>query len=213
MAVARGDEPADVVVAGGRVLSVFTREWLEADVAIVDGHVVGVAPGYHGAERIDASGAWVTPGLIDAHMHLESSKLMVDEFARAVLPQGTTAVVADPHELANVLGVEGINWLLDITENLPLDVFVMASSCVPASEFESPRGPVTVAQLAELLKRDRVLGIAEMMNFPGVIGGSPAELAKALLSDHVDGHASGVRGTTRRRPTPKRSRSGDSGWE
>ena len=194
MAVARGDEPADVVVAGGRVLSVFTREWLEADVAIVDGHVVGVAPGYHGAERIDASGAWVTPGLIDAHMHLESSKLMVDEFARAVLPQGTTAVVADPHELANVLGVEGINWLLDITENLPLDVFVMASSCVPASEFESPRGPVTVAQLAELLKRDRVLGIAEMMNFPGVIGGSPAELAKALLSDHVDGHAPGVRG-------------------
>jgi len=194
MAVARGDEPADVVVAGGRVLSVFTREWLEADVAIVDGHVVGVAPGYHGAERIDASGAWVTPGLIDAHMHLESSKLMVDEFARAVLPQGTTAVVADPHELANVLGVEGIHWLLDVTENLPLDVFVMASSCVPASEFESPRGPVTVAQLAELLKRDRVLGIAEMMNFPGVIGGSPAELAKALLSDYVDGHAPGVRG-------------------
>ena len=194
MAVARGAEPADVVVAGGKVLSVFTREWLDADVAIVDGHVVGVAPGYQGAERIDASGAWVAPGFIDAHMHIESSKLMVDEFARAVLPQGTTAVVADPHELANVLGVEGINWLLDITENLPLDVFVMASSCVPASEFESPRGPVTVAQLAELLKRDRVLGIAEMMNFPGVIGGSPAELAKALLSDHVDGHAPGVRG-------------------
>ncbi|HEY8759572.1 MAG TPA: adenine deaminase [Candidatus Dormibacteraeota bacterium] len=194
MAVARGAEPADVVVAGGKVLSVFTREWLDADVAIVDGHVVGVAPGYQGAERIDASGAWVAPGFIDAHMHIESSKLMVDEFARAVLPQGTTAVVADPHELANVLGVEGIHWLLDVTENLPLDVFVMASSCVPASEFESPRGPVTVEQLAELLKRDRVLGIAEMMNFPGVIAGSPAELAKAALSDHLDGHAPGVRG-------------------
>ena len=194
MAVARGAEPADVVVAGGKVLSVFTREWLDADVAIVDGHVVGVAPGYQGAERIDASGAWIAPGFIDAHMHIESSKLMVDEFARAVLPQGTTAVVADPHELANVLGVEGIHWLLDVTENLPLDVFVMASSCVPASEFESPRGPVTVEQLAELLKRDRVLGIAEMMNFPGVIAGSPAELAKAALSDHLDGHAPGVRG-------------------
>ena len=194
MAVARGAEPADVVVAGGKVLSVFTREWLDADVAIVDGHVVGVAPGYQGAERIDASGAWVAPGFIDAHMHIESSKLMVDEFARAVLPQGTTAVVADPHELANVLGVEGIHWLLDVTENLPLDVFVMASSCVPASEFESPRGPVTVEQLAELLKRDRVLGIAEIMNFPGVIAGSPAELAKAALSDHLDGHAPGVRG-------------------
>jgi adenine deaminase len=194
MAVARGDEPADVVVAGGKVLSVFTREWLDADVAIADGHVVGVGPSYQGIERIDAAGAWVTPGLIDAHMHIESSKLMVDEFARAVLPHGTTAVVADPHELANVLGVEGVHWLLDATENLPLEVFVMASSCVPASEFESPRGPVTVEQMAELLKRDRVLGVAEMMNFPGVIGGSPAELAKAALSDHVDGHAPGVRG-------------------
>jgi adenine deaminase len=194
MAVARGDEPADVVVAGGKVLSVFTREWLDADVAIVDGHIVGVAPGYEGAERIDASGAWVAPGLIDAHMHIESSKLMVDEFARAVLPHGTTAVVADPHELANVLGVDGVHWLLDATENLPLDVFVMASSCVPASEFESPRGPVTLEQMAGLLKRDRVLGVAEMMNFPGVIGGSPAELAKAALSDHLDGHAPGVRG-------------------
>jgi adenine deaminase len=194
MAVARGDEPADVVVAGGKVLSVFTREWLDVDVAIADGHVVGVGPGYQGIERIDAAGSWVTPGLIDAHMHIESSKLMVDEFARAVLPHGTTAVVADPHELANVLGVEGVHWLLDVTENLPLEVFVMASSCVPASEFESPRGPVTVEQMAELLKRDRVLGVAEMMNFPGVIGGSPAELAKAALSDHVDGHAPGVHG-------------------
>ena len=194
MAVARGDEPADIVLTGGKVLSVFTREWLDADVAIVDGHVVGVAPGYRGVERIDASGAWLAPGLIDAHMHIESSKLMVDEFARAVLPHGTTAVVADPHELANVLGVEGVHWLLDATENLPLEVFVMASSCVPASEFESPRGPVTVEQLAELLKRDRVLGVAEMMNFPGVISGSPAELAKAALSDHLDGHAPGVRG-------------------
>src|SRR3984893_13894437 len=174
MAVARGDEPADVVVAGGKVLSVFTREWLDADVAIVDGHVVGVASGYQGVERIDAAGAWVAPGLIDAHMHIESSKRMVDEFARAVLPHGTTAVVADPHELANVLGVEGVHWLLDATENLPLDVFVMASSCVPASEFESPRGPVTVEQMGELLRRDRVLGVAEMMNFPGVIAGSPA---------------------------------------
>jgi adenine deaminase len=194
MAVARGDEPADVVVAGGKVLSVFTREWLDADIAIVDGHVVGVAQGYEGIERIDATGTWVTPGLIDAHMHIESSKLMLDEFARAVLPHGTTAVVADPHELANVLGVEGVHWLLDATENLPLDVFVMASCCVPASAFESPRGPVTIEQMAELLKRDRVLGVAEMMNFPGVIGGSPEELAKAALSDHVDGHAPGVRG-------------------
>jgi adenine deaminase len=194
MAVARGDEPADLVVAGGKVLSVFTREWLDADVAIVDGHIVGVGLGYQGRERIDARGAWVAPGLIDAHLHIESSKLMVDEFARAVLPHGTTAVVADPHELANVLGVDGVRWLLDATEALPLEVFVMASSCIPASPFESPRETVTVEHLAELLKHDRVLGVAEMMNFPGVIGGDLRELAKAALSDHVDGHAPGVRG-------------------
>ena len=194
MAVARGDEPADLVVAGGRVLSVFTREWLEADVAIVDGHVVAVGPDYQGRERLDASGAWVAPGLIDAHMHIESSKLMFDEFARAVLPHGTTTVVADPHELANVLGVEGVHWLLEATASLPLEVYVMASSCVPASEFESPRGPLTVEQMAELLTHDRVLGVAEMMNFPGVVAGRQTELAKAALSDHLDGHAPGLRG-------------------
>src|ERR1700704_2455609 len=113
MAVARGDGPADVVVAGGKVLSVFTREWLDADVAIVDGHVVGVGPGYQGVERIDATGARGAARLIDAHRHIESSKLMVDEFARAVLPRGTTAVVADPHEIANLLGTDGIHSLLD----------------------------------------------------------------------------------------------------
>jgi adenine deaminase len=194
MAVARGDEPADLVVKGGRVLSVFTREWLEADLAIADGHVVAVGPGYQGRETLDATGGWVAPGLIDAHMHIESSKLMVDEFARAVLAQGTTAVVADPHELANVLGVEGVHWLLDATADLPLEVFVMASSCVPASPFESPRGPLTIEQLRELLARDRVLGVAEMMNFPGVVAGEAGELAKVALAARVDGHAPGLSG-------------------
>ena len=194
LAAARGDEPADLVVKGGRVLSVFTREWLDADVAIVDGLVVGMGPGYEGRETVDAAGAWVAPGLIDAHMHIESSKLMVDEFARAVLACGTTTVVADPHELANVLGVRGVSWLLDATQDLPLEVFVMASSCVPASGFESPRGPLTLDHLAELLAHERVLGIAEMMNFPGVIAGDGAELAKLALAARVDGHAPGVSG-------------------
>src|SRR5204862_8108244 len=133
MAVARGDEPADLGLAGGRVLSVFTKEWLAVDVAIVDGHVVGLGR-YDAPEKIDVSGSYLVPGFIDAHMHIESSKLMVDEFARAVLAQGTTAVVADPHEIANVLGTDGIHWLLDCCTDLPLDVFVMASSCVPASQ-------------------------------------------------------------------------------
>jgi adenine deaminase len=193
LAVARGDEPADVVVRGGRVLSVFTREWLEVDVAVADGYIAGLGE-YEGAETVDASGRWVVPGFIDAHMHLESSKLLVDEFARLVLPLGTTTVVADPHEIANVLGTDGVHWLADCANDVPLDVFFMASSCVPASEFESPRRPLRPGDLAGLLRRRRVLGLAEMMNFPGVISGDPGELAKLSLrgATHVDGHAPGV---------------------
>jgi adenine deaminase len=195
LAVARGDEPADLVVRGGRVLSVHTREWLDADVAICDGWIAGVGE-YTGAEAIDAAGRHVVPGLIDAHMHLESSLLLVDEFAKLVLPLGTTTVVADPHEIANVLGTDGVHWLADACAELPLDVFFMAPSCVPASRFESPRRALTTGDLEGLLRRRRVLGLAEMMNFPGVIGGDPSELAKLSLdgAGHVDGHAPGVLG-------------------
>jgi adenine deaminase len=193
LAVARGDEPADLVVRGGRVLSVFTREWLEVDVAVADGFIAGLGD-YEGRETLDATGRWVVPGFIDAHMHLESSKLLVDEFARLVLPLGTTAVVADPHEIANVLGTDGVHWLLDACDEVPLDVFVMASSCVPASDFESPRRALSTGDLEGLLRRRRVIGLAEMMNFPGVIGGDERELAKLELQGaaHVDGHAPGV---------------------
>ena len=193
LAVARGDEPADLVIRGAKVLSVFTREWLETDVAVVDGYVAGLGD-YEGREALDASGRYVVPGFIDAHMHLESSKLLVDEFARLVLPFGTTAVVADPHEIANVLGTDGVHWLLDATAGLPLDVYFMASSCVPASDFESPRRRLTPGDLDALLRRRRVIGLAEMMNFPGVVAGSGTELAKLALAQHVDGHAPGVLG-------------------
>ena len=195
LAVARGDEPADLVVRGGKVLSVFTREWLEADVAFVDGVIAGVGS-YDGGASLDASGSYVVPGFIDAHLHLETPKLMVDEFARLVLPMGTTTVVADPHEIANVLGVDGVHWLLDATSGLQLDVYFMASSCVPASPFESPRRPLGPGDLESLMRRRRVLGLAEMMNFPGVISGASSELEKLGLEGaaHVDGHAPGVLG-------------------
>jgi adenine deaminase len=195
LAVARGDLPADVVVRGGRVLSVFTREWLEVDVAIVDGVVAGLGD-YDGAETVDATGRFVVPGFVDAHMHIESVKLLPDELARLVVPLGTTAVVADPHEIANVLGVDGVHWLLDASGGLQLDVFFMAPSCVPASLFESPRRPLGAGDLESLMRRRRVLGLAEMMNYPGVIAGSPDELAKLSLEGaaHVDGHAPGVLG-------------------
>jgi adenine deaminase len=195
LAVARGDEPADVVVRGGRVLSVFTREWLDVDIAVADGWVAGLGE-YDGKEVVDAAGRYVVPGFIDAHMHLESTKLLPDEFARLVLPLGTTAVVLDPHELANVLGTDGVHWLLDACEGLPLDFYFMASSSIPASEFESPRRPLLAGDLESLLRRRRVLGLAEMMNFPGVINADPDELEKLRLASgvHVDGHAPGVLG-------------------
>ena len=197
LAVARGDEPAELVVRGGRVFSAFTREWLEADVAVVDGYVAGIGD-YDGDEVLDATGRYVVPGFVDAHMHLESTKLLVDEFARLVLPLGTTTVVADPHEIANVLGTDGVHWLLDVCGDLPLDVFFMASSCVPASVFESPRRPLSPGDLEGLLRRRRVIGLAEMMNFPGVVSGDEHELAKLRLpgAEHVDGHAPGVLGKT-----------------
>jgi adenine deaminase len=190
LAVARGDEPAELVIRGGRVFSVFTREWLEGDLAIVDGYIAGLGD-YEGDETLDASGRYVVPGFIDAHLHLETPKLLVDEFAKLVLPLGTTAVVADPHEIANVLGTDGVHWLADLCADVPLDVFFMASSSVPASEFESPRRPLLPGDLEGLLRRRRVLGLAEMMNFPGVVAGSETELEKLELpgATHVDGHA------------------------
>src|SRR5690349_20033658 len=197
LAVARGDEPADTVVRGGRVFSAFTKEWLEVDVAIVDGYVAGLGE-YDGADDVDASGRFVVPGFIDAHMHLESSKLLVDEFARLVLPLGTTTVVVDPHEIANVLGTDGVHWLLDVCGGLPLDDYFMASSCVPASRFEPPRRPLSPGDLEGLLRRRRGIGLAVLMNFPGVGPGAPRGLAKLgpRGRDHVDGHAPGVMGRT-----------------
>jgi adenine deaminase len=196
IAVARGDEPPDTVISGAQVFGAFTKEWLEVDVAVADGRIAGLGS-FEGGERIDASGRYLIPGFIDAHMHIESSKLMVDEFVRAVLPHGTTAVVTDPHEIANVLGTDGVHWLLDVCEGLPVEIFVMASSCVPASEFESPRRPLSVGDMESILRRSHALGVAEMMNFPGVIAGERAQLDRLEVrgATHVDGHAPNVRGS------------------
>ena len=193
IAVARGDAEPDLVIAGGQVFSVFTREWLDVDVAVVDGVIAGLGA-YEGGERVDARGQYVVPGFLDAHVHIESSKLTPAEFARAVVPHGTTAVVTDPHEIANVLGREGVEWMLEASEGLPLDVFVMAPSCVPASDFESPMSALEPADMEAILRHPRALGVAEMMNFPGVIAATPDVVARLELSDHADGHAPGVMG-------------------
>ena len=197
LAVARGDEPADLVLSGGRVLSVFTGELLETDLAIAGRHVAGVGPGYEGLERVDVSGQILLPGFVEGHMHLESTRLTIDEFARAALPWGTTTVVLDPHEIANVFGIDGVRAMLRSADEVPLDVFVMVSSCVPASPFESNGATVTPADIARFLAEEpNAIGLAEMMDFPAVVAGQEDALAKlAAAGDrHVDGHAPGLSG-------------------
>jgi adenine deaminase len=197
IAVARGDEPADLVLSGGRVLSVFTGEFLEADVAIVGQHVAGVGPGYEGIERLDVSDLILLPGFIDGHMHLETTKLRLDQFARAALPWGTTTVVLDPHEIANVFGIDGVRELLRHADEVPLDAYVMVSSCVPASPFESSGATLTPEDIAELLRTERrAIGLAEMMDYPAVVAGDDDAVAKVAAAGerHIDGHAPGLSG-------------------
>lgn len=195
VAVARGDEEPDLVLKGGRVLSVFTGEVFAADVAIIDGHIVGVGT-YDGPTVVDVTGRILLPGFIDGHCHVESSKLTVDEFARSILPCGTTSVVVDPHELANVLGTLGVDYMLASSKGLPLGVYVMMPSCVPASQFESAAFPLEACDFAELLARPRVIGIAEMMNYPAAIAGQSELMSKMAMTHYtrVDGHAPGVTG-------------------
>jgi adenine deaminase len=194
LAVARGEAEPDLVIEGARVFSAFTKEWLDGDVAICGSRIAGVGR-YDGGRRLDGSGRHLVPGFIDAHVHIESSKLAPAEFARAVVARGTTAVVCDPHEIANVLGVEGVHWLLEAAASTPLRVFACAPSCVPASPNETPKGELGTQELRALLAHPRVLRVAEMMNFPGVVRGDASELAKLeLTGTPADGHAPGLAG-------------------
>lgn len=194
---ARGVEPCDLVVRNVRWLDVFSCAFVEGDVAIHDGVVVGTEPGLPSKREIDAKGAHVVPGFVDAHVHLESSLLVPESFQRAVLPRGTTTAVCDPHELANVLGVPGIQYFLDASQRLALDLRVMVSSCVPATTFETNgAGVLDAAALAPLLGHPSTLGLAEVMNVPGVLHGDPLVIDKLALFDGrpLDGHAPLVRG-------------------
>ncbi len=196
LAVARGASPADLVLRNGGVVNVFTGEVEVVDVAVAGPWIAGLGPEYQGKAEVDLHGRFLVPGFIDAHVHIESSLATPAEFARAVLPRGTTAVVSDPHEIANVHGLEGIRFMLDASRGLPLTVFVMASSCVPATSMGTAGAELDAEALSGLLGHPRVLGLAEVMNFPGVISGDPGVMAKleAFRGRVVDGHAPGVRG-------------------
>jgi adenine deaminase len=195
---ARGDRPCDLVVRGGSVINVFTGEIIRADVGIL-GEQIAVVTGdgtIDATQTIDANGLFLSPGLIDAHIHLESTMLTPAEFARFVLPRGTTAVVTDPHELANVAGKEGIRELITASENLPVRFYVMIPSCVPASEFETSAARLDVTDISELSREPAVIGLGEMMDFNAVLSGSEEALRKlASARDKVvDGHCPGLSG-------------------
>ncbi|GAC1576562.1 MAG: adenine deaminase [Ktedonobacteraceae bacterium] len=203
--VARGEQPADLVLRNGKLVNVCTGECYLADVAVVDGQVVGVSERntntpytYQGLQERDVQGRWLVPGLIDGHMHIESTMLVLPEFARIVTPRGVTTVMLDPHEFANVMGVEGIRYVLESGRDLPLSTYILLSSCVPASSFESPYRVLSADDLLPLLQDERVLGLAEMMNMPGVLQGDEQVLAKIAATQQrnlvVDGHAPGLVG-------------------
>ncbi len=196
VAIAQGAYPAQLVLRGGRVLNVFTEELIEADVAIDAGTIAGIGDFPDAREAIDLDGAIIAPSFIDAHIHLESSLLWVPEFARAVVPHGTGAVVTDPHEIANVAGVDGLKAMRDASEGLPLNVAFTAPSCVPASEHESPGHTLDADEIADILEWPETVGLGEMMNVEGLLGGdNGVGDILAISRDHLrDGHSPLVRG-------------------
>jgi len=198
MAVARGDSPADMAFVNGRVVNVFTRRIEEVSVSVFGERIVGVGSWAMDAkETVDLEGRFLAPGLIDAHMHVESTMMMPREFVKIALAHGTTGVVFDPHEIANVLGMRGIGLLMDASVGLPMNIMFAASSCVPSSKFETSGARLEACDLEPMFDDPRVVALAEMMNFPGVYLGDESVLAKVRLGlsrAMVDGHCPGLSG-------------------
>ncbi|RKZ32311.1 adenine deaminase, partial [bacterium] len=192
---ALGKKPVDLLIKNARLVNVISGEIHPANIAVRDGRIVGFGD-YEAVDEIDVADSFVAPSFIDGHIHIESSMLTVPEFARAVVPLGTGAIVADPHELANVLGLDGIRYVLEQRERLPLDVFVMLPSCVPATDLETSGARLSAYDLHLLINEPRVVGIGEMMNYPGVIAGERELLYKLHIGRDkvVDGHAPGLTG-------------------
>ncbi len=191
--IARGLEKADLVIKNANILNVLSEEIHKADVAIAEGVIAGVGENYHGLKEIDINGAYLSPSFIDGHVHIESSMLLPSEFAKAVVPAGTTTLIIDPHEISNVLGLHGISFMRESVQNLPMDIFTMLPSCVPATPFETSGFDLNSYDLSLLIDKPWVLGIAEMMNFPGVLNLDKNVMAKLKLAKdknkRIDGHA------------------------
>ena len=195
LSVARGEQRAELLFKNAQVVNVFSGEIHKTNVAVEDGRVIGFGD-YRAKKMIDLKGAYLAPSLIDGHFHVESSMLTAPEFVRAVAPHGTGATVIDPHEYANVLGLDGIRYVLESTKNLAVDFFIMLPSCVPATHLETAGAKLTADDLKLMIHDERIAGVAELMNFPGVYLGAKSELAKidAGKGKCIDGHAPGLRG-------------------
>ena len=191
--VAQGLEPADLVLKNAEVFHVYTGEFILCDIAIADGYIAGTGS-YFGIEEIDMQGRYITPGFIDAHVHIESSMLTPYQFAKAALPCGVTTIVTDPHEIANVCGAKRIQYMLDATEQLPLNVYFMLPSCVPATDFEDSGAVLLAEDLEPFMEHPRVLGLAEVMNAPGVLQQDENVMAKLEMAGkgRIDGQAPGL---------------------
>ena len=197
IAVAAGREPADLVLKNATYVNVFSNELCHGDIAVAEGLIVGMGE-YNGTEEVDVSGKIVLPGFVDAHIHLESSLVSPTEFAKAVLPHGTTTVITDPHEIANVMGTDGIEYMLQATEDLPVDVRFMLPSCVPATPLDESGANLDYRAIDSFYDHPRVQGLAEMMNFVGTINGDPQVVEKIVASQahhkKIDGHAPDLKG-------------------
>lgn len=196
---ARGEQPAGLLLLNARVVNVFTGEVNKTNVAVTDNTIAGLGEVYTEAvETIDLEGAYLIPGLIDAHIHIESSLLSPRYFAEAAVRWGTTVVIADPHEIANVLGVSGVEFMLNFSEGLPVDFFFTVPSCVPATDMETSGAKLSVDDMKKLLEHPRVVGLGEMMNYPGVLFKDPQVLEKLITAAEInkvtDGHSPGLTG-------------------
>lgn len=193
--IAAGRIEADLVLKKAKIVDVFSEEIIEGDIAICDGKIAGIGE-YSGKEEIDLNGKYVAPALIDGHVHIESSMVTPGQFAKAIVPHGTTTIIADPHEIANVCGLDGIEYILEESKNIPLDVFVMLPSCVPATAFENSGAKLSAKELEKMIDIDRILGLGELMDYPAVIGGNEEVLKKIKMAgDKVkDGHGPDIDG-------------------
>jgi adenine deaminase len=196
IAVARGQIPADLILTNARIVNVFTGEIERGNAAISGNYIAGIGDYRQAKETIDLKGKYLLPGLINGHVHIESSMLDVGQYARAVVPRGTTALITDLHEIANVCGIEGIRYILERAHRLPLDIFLMAPSCVPATHMETAGAELGIKEIRQLLRLKQCRGLGEVMNYPGVINSDKAVLDKIASAQGkvIDGHAPGLSG-------------------